>query len=194
MFRFISASVVAAAALLGMSGFAAVSAAGSAVPATTGSAVPATPIATSSADAHASAVNVRPAIRAIRTARRAVGGRPYDIERERFRGRRVWEVKLVRAAGRPREVLVSANGRRVLLRDTTGRSDEAGLARGARVGLVAAIRKAALRANGRFEDAEIDDHRGRVVWAVSFESRRFETDIYIRIDNGAIVGVDRDDD
>lgn len=149
--------------------------------------------ASSSATAHASAANVDSAVRAVRTARRAVGGRPYDIERERLRGKRVWEVKLARAAGRPREVLVSANGRRVLRRETTGRSDEAREARRAKVGMIAAILKAARRANGRLEDAEIDDHRGHVVWAVSFESRRSETDVYIRVDTGAVVGVDRDD-
>ena len=176
MFRKCAFAVVAA-AILGVFSLAAVSASGSSPPAT----------------AHASAANVDAAIRAVRTARKAVGGRPYDIERERLRGRRVWEVKLARATGRPREVLVSANGRNVLRRDTTGRSDDARKARQARVGLVAAIRKAARRANGHLEDAEIDDHRGRVVWSVSFESRRFETDVFIRVDTGRVVRVDRDD-
>lgn len=144
--------------------------------------------------ARASAVKVAPAVRAIRTARRDVGGRPYDIERERLLGKRVWEVKLARANGRPREVHVSANGRRVLRRDTTGRSEEARHARQAKVGLVAAIRKAARHANGRLEDAEIDDRDGQFVWEVKFVRRGIETDVYIRTDTGAIVEIDRDDD
>lgn len=176
--RFISVIAVSTSALVGVFGVAVVSATGS----------------SSSPTAHASAANVKVALRAIRTARGAVGGRPYDIERERFRGKRVWEVKLAPATGRPREVLVSANGRNVLHRETTGRSDEARQARKAKIGLAAAIRKASRRANGRLEDAEIDDHRGQIVWAVSFQKRFTETDVYIHINTGAVVGIDRDDD
>lgn len=179
MVRFISAFVIVALGIAGAVGLFAGSATGE---------------ASTSATARASVANVDVPIRAIRTARQAVGGVPYKVERELFGTRRVWEVKLARAVGRPREVLVSANGRNVLRSKTTGRSDEANQAREARVGLAAAIRKAARRVGGRLDEADIDREAGQLVWEVTFRNGPIEIDVYVRLDNGHIIRIDRDDD
>ncbi len=176
MYRTVSALLATVTAILGVAGVASLPASASPPPV-----------------AHASAANVDAAVRAVRTARNAVGGKPYSVDRERFRGAPAWEVDLARATGRSREVIVSANGRRVLRRGTSQRSADAVRARRARVGIVAAMRTAARRANGRLEDADIDRRRGSTVWSVSFERRGLDIEVDVNARSGRVVRVERDD-
>jgi hypothetical protein len=54
------------------------------------------------ATADAAASRVSRAVRALRTAGERVSrGRPYDLETERYKGKRVWEVKVASGNQRP---------------------------------------------------------------------------------------------
>lgn len=134
------------------------------------------------------------AIRAVRTATRRVGkGRPYDLERERFRGKRVWEVKVAVGRKRPHEILVRRDGRRVVRHHRIRRDRDARLARRAKVSLIRAVRKADRRVSGRFDEAGIDRSRGRLVWEVNFNlSRHREAEVTVNARNGRIIRVEHD--
>lgn len=146
----------------------------------------------------AASARVSNAVRAVRTAGRHVRhGKPYDVESERFRGRRVWEIKVASGRRNPHELLVSAGGRRVV-RHTRGHKlgDDAPKALRAEVGLARALRTADRRAGGRFSEAEIDRARGgAIVWTATFERRGdAETEVVIDAATGEVLRVVRDDD
>jgi uncharacterized membrane protein YkoI len=147
----------------------------------------------SSGDAHASAAAVAAPARAVRTAGRAAGGRPYSIDRERIRGATAWEVDVARASGPSRELHISGDGRRVLRRRTERRTADANRARRVRIGLAAALRTAARRANGTLDGADIDRERGVTVWSVIFTRRGNETEVYVNARTGRVVRVEHDD-
>jgi uncharacterized membrane protein YkoI len=151
-----------------------------------------------SAQEHATPTTSRVAAarQAVRTARRAAGyGRPYDIERDRHRGARVWEVKVASGTARPYEILVSRNGRKVIGRHRDDhRSDDARKAQRAKIGLSRALRIAGRHGSGAFTDAEIDRHRGRLVWTATFERGRTETEVALDASTGRVVDVRRDTD
>jgi uncharacterized membrane protein YkoI len=144
--------------------------------------------------AFASAGGVKQATRALATARQeAPRSAPYDLERERYRGARAWEVKLAATSGRVAKVYVSRNGRRVLGSRPGGRWDgDARRARRASVGLARALRIAARRASGRLVEAEIDRERGRVVWSVTFAAGRVETEVSVDASSAAVVEVENE--
>lgn len=135
------------------------------------------------------------AIRAVKTATRRVGkGRPYDLETERFRGKRVWEVKVAVGRKRPHELLVRRDGRRVVRHRRIRRDRDARLARRAKVSLIRAVRTADRRVSGRFDEAGIDRSRRRLVWEVSFDlSANRDVEVTVNARNGRIIRVERDD-
>lgn len=163
--------------------------------------VPSTPAR--GADGMASAVQdasvsgLAPALRAVRTAERSVGrGNAYDIESDRLRGRRVWEVKVARGTVRPYEIDVSADGRQVLRRRRESKvGDDVGKVAKAKVSLERALRIAGRRAGGaRFDEAEIDRWRGRLAWEATFK-RSGNREVEVRIDarSGKVLAVSVDD-
>jgi uncharacterized membrane protein YkoI len=135
------------------------------------------------------ASGVHAAAKAARTAADAGNGRPYDLERDRHRGKRVWEVDVARASGRSAELLINADGSTVVRRGTTHRSDDADRARQAKTSLASAVRTAGRRAAGTLTEAEIDRKRGRLVWSVSFERRGTETEVDIEDRTGNVTSV-----
>lgn len=159
-----------------------------------GSAAVGVPVALSSSAATTSGDGVSAAVRAVHTARES--GRPYDLERDRFRGDRVWEIDVSPRSGAPRELKISADGRRVVDRKRTDRSDDAARVRDVKVGFAKALRKAATRAEGRLTDAELDREHGRLVWSATFERGATETDVDVDARTGAVVRVrtEHDDD
>lgn len=134
------------------------------------------------------------AVRAIRTAVRRVGqGRPYDLESERFRGKRVWEVKVAAGRKRPHEILVRRDGRRVVHHRRIRRDHDSRLARRAKVSLVRAVRTADRRAAGKLDEAGIDRNRGRLVWEVNFYiSRHREVGVTLNARSGKVIRVEHD--
>jgi hypothetical protein len=138
--------------------------------------------------------NVAPAVRAVQTARES--GRPYDLERDRYHGNRVWEVDVSRRSGAPRELKISADGRRVVHRKRTDWSDDAERVRDVKIGFTKALRTAATRADGRLTDAELDREQGRLVWSATFERGATETEVDVDATTGAVVRVrtEHDDD
>ncbi|HEX5582630.1 PepSY domain-containing protein [Gaiella sp.] len=137
------------------------------------------------------------AIAAVRLAGRQVrGGRPYDVEDERFRGRIVWEVEVAAGTQRPHVFLVSANGKQVVRRALARRlGDDARRVLRARVTLAQALRIAGRRASGRFSEAEIDDARGgAIVWEASFNRPgNVETEVVVDARTGRVLRVTTDD-
>jgi uncharacterized membrane protein YkoI len=157
----------------------------------------ATATSTPKATASQSASRLGQAVRAVRTAQRRIRrSKAYDIETDRFRGRRVWEVKVARGVTRPYELDVRADGRRVVRQRRKTRIDDdvRKLAR-ATVTLPRALRTAARRARGaRFDEAEIDRSRGRLVWDVEFKrSRDREVEVKVDARTGRVLEVDVDD-
>jgi uncharacterized membrane protein YkoI len=148
------------------------------------------------ASASASASQVAQARRAVRTAERAVrGGRAYDVESDRLRGRRVWEVKVAQGTARPYELDVSADGRQVLRRQRLTRIDDdvRKVAR-AQVALASALTIAGRRARGSFDEADIDRSRGRLVWEATFvRSGDREVEVAVDARNGRVLSVTTDD-
>lgn len=148
------------------------------------------------APAGASSARTSQAVRAIRTADRQVSrGRPYDLETERYRGRRVWEVKVAAGKRRPYRFYVSADGRTIVRRSRARRDDDARRARKAKTSLGRALRTADRRAAGRLDEAEIDRTRaGTIVWSVTFErSRDRDTEVTINARTGNVIRVETDD-
>lgn len=145
----------------------------------------------------AAAGGLAQARRAVLAAGRAVAhGRPYDVERDRLRGAPVWEVKVAQGRARPWELDVSADGRRVVRRHRRGHvDDDARKAARATVPLATALRTAGRRAGGgRFDEAEIDRARGRVVWEATFErGGGREVEVTVDARSGKVVAVRTDD-
>ena len=132
------------------------------------------------------------AVRALRTAGERVSrGRPYDLETERYKGKRVWEVKVASGNQRPYKFHVAAHGEKVV-RSTRANQvgDDARTARRAKVSLARALRTADKRAGGRFSEAEIDrTDGGTLVWQVTFERRGGrETEVIINAKTGRVIG------
>lgn len=141
------------------------------------------------------AADVTAAVRALVTAERRVpNGRPYDLESDRHRGARVWEIEVAVPRERPHELLVSLDGRRVLSQSRKHRSLDATRALQTKVRLARALQIAARRADGRFHEAEIDRLRGgRIVWEVTFERPGGrETEVAVDARTGQVVRVERD--
>jgi len=157
------------------------------------------PAVTSTAGATATGAPSRlnEALRAVGTAQRTVrGSKAYDIETDRHRGRRVWEVKVARGVARPYELVVRADGRRVLRQRRKARiDDDVRKLAEARVALPRAMRIAAGHARGaRFDEAEIDRLRGRLIWDVEFKrSRDREVEVKVDARTGRVLEVDVDD-
>lgn len=141
---------------------------------------------------------VERARRAVRTAeRRLPGSKAYDVEVERGRDGRVWEVKPARGT-RSYALDITVDGRRVLRVRRIPRDEDARRVARALVPLRAALLAAARRADGvPFDEASIDTEDGRLVWEVKFEGsaeRRVEVTIDAR--SGRVLAVERraDDD
>lgn len=166
-----------------------------------GGAGPSVSAATAARDSTATgsaASGVESARRAVSTAVRAVGhGRAFDIERDRRRGAAVWDVDVANPGERTHEVTVRADGRRVLQRRRDSHaSRDARDARRAKVSLREALRIAARRSRGTFDEADIDRARGgRLVWSVTFALRRgAETEVSVDARTGKVVRVEHDRD
>jgi uncharacterized membrane protein YkoI len=125
------------------------------------------------------------AVRAVRTASKGVSHKAYDLERDRNR----WEVKF--ADGTERHVTL--DGRKVT--STRRDDDRSTRVAAARVSLASALKTAAKRGNGTLTDAEIDTHRGTLVWSVSFErSDDDETEVTVDAKSGRVLSVVHDTD
>ena len=93
-----------------------------------------------------SAAKAGDAVKAVRTA--GAEGRAFDVESDRHRGKRVWEIDVVSGSGRAKELHVSADGTKIVRTGKARRSDDAALARQATVSLATALRTADGRASG----------------------------------------------
>lgn len=145
--------------------------------------------------ARTAASDVRAAVLALRTAERRVrNGAPYDLESDRYRGLRVWEIDVAVPRERPHELLVSLDGRRVVRHSRKRPSVDAVRAQQATVRLAEALRTAARRAEGRLVEAEIDRLRGgRIVWKVTFErSGGRELEVSVDARTGRVVRLESD--
>ncbi|HWK30404.1 MAG TPA: PepSY domain-containing protein [Solirubrobacter sp.] len=157
-----------------------------------------TPAATAApqASSSASVARLADARRAVRTAERKLRhGRAYDIESDRLRGQRVWEVKVARGTTHASVLDVRADGRRVVRQRRTKVSDDVRKAAGAKVSLNRALKTAGARAaGGRFDEAEIDRWRGKLVWEATFK-RSGDREVEVKIDarSGKVLDVSQDD-
>jgi len=133
---------------------------------------------------------VAPALAALTTAASSVtDGQSYDLEGATYRGEPVFEAKVASGAD-AFEVVVSADGSRVLRRDRRSRSDDdVRKLQRAEVEAFDALRTAAAaHPDGDFDEMEIDTRDARVVWEV--ELRRGDgTGIEVTVDavSGAIL-------
>ncbi len=121
-------------------------------------------------------------------------GRPYDLEIEHYRGKEVWKIKVASGRDRPHEFYVSSDGRQIVRRNRHKFDDDAAKALKARVTLRDAVRTAAKRVNWRLEEAEIDRHRGTLVWEVEFAERGREREVLVNATTGAVIRVQTKDD
>ncbi len=145
-------------------------------------------------DASTSAARAGDAVKAVRTA--GAEGRAFDVESDRHRGKRVWEVDVIAGSGRAQEIRVSADGSKILHRGKARRSDDARDASQATVSLATALKTADGRASGGLDGAEIDREAGRLVWTASFERRGSETEVDVDAKSGKVLDVrtEREDD
>lgn len=152
--------------------------------------------ATTSAGATSSSSRLSSAGRAVKTAGKKVShGRPYDVERDRYKGKQVWEIKVAAGKGRPTELDVSANGRKVVRRSRHKRDDDVAKALKAKVSLAKALRTAGKRAKGRFSEGEIDRKGGKIVWTASFkQSGGAEKEVIIDARTGKVIKTKTEDD
>ena len=151
---------------------------------------------TAAPSAKAPSVTARRALTALATATSSVrNGRPYDIEADRYRGRPVWEVTVAVRAARPHLLRISADGERVLTHRRRRPEADATRAWRARVPLARAIRVADRRVRGIFREADIERHRGVVVWSVEFlrPGARGEVEVTVSARTGAVMRVEVDD-
>ncbi|HET6549088.1 MAG TPA: PepSY domain-containing protein [Solirubrobacter sp.] len=152
---------------------------------------------TPAASASASARRLDAAVRAVKTAQRKVSrGKAYDIESDRRRGKRVWEVKVVRGVARGHKLDVRFDGRKVVGQRRRSKVDDdvRKLAK-AKVTLAKALRTAGRRAEGgTFDEAEIDRSRGRIVWEATFD-KPGDREVEVTVDarTGKVTRVTHDD-
>ena len=148
--------------------------------------------AISSPAASSSASGVSSAVRALHTARDS--GRPYDLERDRYRGRGVWEVDVAPSSGSPKQLKITRNGKRVVHKKRIHDSRDAARVRNVKVGFARALRTAAKHASGRLTEAELDREHGRLVWSATFERGDIETDVDVDANTGKVVRVHSEHD
>lgn len=139
----------------------------------------------------------RDAVRALGTAAMAVpNGRPYDLEGDDHRGERAWEIKVASGNDRPHELMVSADGRRILEHDRKDGDDDAAKVLSAEVTLAEALQIADRRVSGNLDEAEIDRERGTVIWTVKFDEAAQDREHEVIVDaaTGEVIAVETDED
>lgn len=138
---------------------------------------------------------VAAAVRALQTAARAVSqGRAFDLDDDTRGGQPIWEVK-VASGQRQFDLVVTADGARVLTRRENPRPDDDVRKLGSvKVEAPRALRLAAQHQDGRVTDLDLDTtDAGTVVWEVDFrQPDRSTTTVTIHARTGKVLGTSGD--
>lgn len=141
------------------------------------------------------------ALAAGKTASAAVGGGAVtSIETED--GGQVWEVKVVTDSGDEHEVVISADGKRVVSGptkdngDAEDRAENRRLLEDAELGYRAAIDKVLAARDGTITGLNLDAHRGSTVWEAEVRSGGTPYEVTIDAGSGKVIRnqADEDDD
>lgn len=119
------------------------------------------------------------------------GGQAFEIDRKDGDGG--WEVKLA-VGDREKEVDVSEDGSEVTPQEGDDQLDQEDRERIAQVqvSLEEAVRTALDEVDGTLDGAQLDTEDGTTVWEVDVDDTEgTSVDVYVNVDNGSVVKVDR---
>lgn len=119
------------------------------------------------------------------------GGQAFEIDRKDGDGG--WEVKLA-VGDREKEVDVSEDGSEVTPQEGDDQLDQEDRERIAQVqvSLEEAVRTALDEVDGTLDGAQLDTEDGTTVWEVDVDDAEgTSVDVYVNVDNGSVVKVDR---
>lgn len=119
------------------------------------------------------------------------GGQAFEIDRKDSGGG--WEVKLA-VGDREKEVDVSEDGSEVTPQEGDDQLDQEDRERIAQVqvSLEEAVRTALNEVDGTLDGAQLDTEDGATVWEVDVDDTEgTSVDVYVNVDNGSVVKVDR---
>ncbi|MFF0945220.1 PepSY domain-containing protein [Kocuria sp. CPCC 205300] len=119
------------------------------------------------------------------------GGQAFEIDRKDGEGG--WEVKLA-VGDREKEVDVSEDGSEVTPQDGDDQLDQEDreLIAQVQVSLEEAVRTALNEVDGTLDGAQLDTEDGTTVWEVDIDDTEgTSVDVYVNVDNGSVVKVDR---
>ena len=157
--------------------------------ATAGESASASPSASGAAGVGAEAGAVAGAIVAAEES--VAGGQVFEIDRKDAGDG--WEVKLA-VEDREQEVEVSADGQEVTAQesdDELDQQDRENLAQ-VQVPLEDAVRTALEEVEGTLDSAQLDTEDGTTVWEVDIDDDQgTSVDVYVNVDNGSVLKVDR---
>ncbi|MGO4418904.1 PepSY domain-containing protein [Streptomyces sp. MCAF7] len=132
----------------------------------------------------------------------SVAGKVTSVELEGHHGKAVWKVDVVTAKGAEHEVTVNTTSGKVTANrtdhDDTGHddTDEAALARSAKIGLGQAVDAALKKIPGTATSAELDDDNGRsAAWDIEVtDTKGAEHEVTVDARSGKVTAVRADDD
>lgn len=119
------------------------------------------------------------------------GGQAFEIDRKDDEGG--WEVKLA-VGDREKEVDVSADGSEVTPQEGDDQLDQEDRERivQVQVPLEDAVRSALDEVEGTLDGAQLDTEDGTTVWEIDIDDDQgTSADVYVNVDNGSVVKVDR---
>jgi uncharacterized membrane protein YkoI len=153
------------------------------------------PATTSTAASGSTDASVAAALRALRTAARAVPqAKAFDLDDDTRGGQPIWEVK-VASGQRQFDLDVTADGTRVLnRREDPTPDDDVRKLRSVKVDATRALRLAAQRQDGQVTDLDLDTtDAGTVVWEVDFrQPNGTTTTVAIHARTGKVVDISGD--
>lgn len=123
-------------------------------------------------------------------------GDAYDLETEHYKGNSVWDIKVASGKKPEYELYVSADGGKVVGKEhKDSRDNDAAKAVKAKVTLSDALDTADKHSKGSpFDEAEIDSHKGTVVWTAKFKKSNGDREIIIDAKTGKMVGTKNEED
>lgn len=123
-------------------------------------------------------------------------GKPYDLETEHYKGAAVWDIKVASGKKPEYELYLSANGNKVVHKEhKDSRDDDAAKALKANVTLSEALDTADKHSKGHpLDEAEIDSHKGTIVWTAKFTKSSGDREIIIDAKTGKMIDTKHEED
>jgi uncharacterized membrane protein YkoI len=122
--------------------------------------------------------------------------RPYDLESAHYRHKRAWDIKVASGQKPEYELYLNEKGTKVLHKhQKSKRDDDAAKAMKSKTSLASAMKKADKHDKGILREAEIDRHRGNLLWSVKFaESTGNDHAVTVSATTGKFLGTTVEED